>query len=454
MPPRELLEQMVRNMGIDGAAKMLGYSPEKVYRALNDGPRGGGGGTGGWGNYVARSTPDITELSSAPEWLLAEAQEKLKEQNAELERIAKEPLVLYTIERMSKDNKFAYIRKQDQELRIEGVKDLKRGDEVLLHPKTMQIVERLGKPPLDVSRFSPSCPPSVKWDDIGGLVEAKADMREAIEMPHTHKDLFAKYNKRPIKGVLLAGPPGCGKTMLGKAAATCLSQIYGKDTARTGFLYVKGPEILNQYVGQTEETIRDLFSDANQHFIEHKYPAVIFIDEADAILAARGSRNIGIGNTIVPAFLTEMDGLESSSAIVIIATNRPDVLDPAIVRDGRIDRKITVTRPAVENARDILLMSLKQFPIAKKYTAENLAEDTAAIIYADDRYVDSNRLLRDIVNGAMLAGIVDLAVSNAIRRDQNSKKITGITPEDIVAAIERTQRSNRGLMHDMMSEAA
>jgi proteasome-associated ATPase len=267
--------------------------------------------------------------------------------------------------------------------------------------------------------------------------------------------LFAYYGKKQIKGILLSGPPGCGKTMLGKAAANSLANIYGKENSRTGFLYVKGPEILNQYVGQTEQTIRDMFDDARRHKEENGYPAIIFLDEADAILAARGTRNVGIGNTIVPMFLTEMDGLEESGAIVIIATNRPDVLDPAVVRDGRIDRKVSVIRPNKENAAAILQMNLKKIPIEENSSAEKLAYDTAEIIYDADLYVNDKLRLRDVVNGAMLANCVSLAISAAVRRDMENKvkkKGSGIRFDDLKQAVERVRHQSAGVRHDLEVE--
>lgn len=403
-----------------------------------------------YGGPNTTAAPSVAEREYRAKIVLAAAQDSIKELNEVLEKIQKEALILYQIDRMSKDKKHAYVRKGDIELRIESVKDLEQGDEVLLHPKTMQIVERIGKPPLEVSRFAPDKIPDVKWEDIGGLESAKADMREAIEFPHHHKELFKHYSIPGIKGILLAGPPGCGKTLLGKAAATSLQVLHGKESAKTSFLYVKGPEILNQYVGQSEQTIRDLFWDARRHKEEHGYPAVIFLDEADAILAARGTRNIGIGNTIVPMFLTEMDGLEESGAIVIIATNRPDVLDPAIIRDGRVDRRILVTRPGMMEAAVILTLNLNKVPLQKGLKAEELAEDITGQIWSADCQVQKGLLLRDIVNGAMLANCVKLAVSSAMHRDiASGKKPSGVGLEDLQAAIHRLQMQSAGILHNL-----
>lgn len=396
--------------------------------------------------------PQKTEQDQLTE-ALAQAQTTIKEQNAVLESIQKEPLLLFSVDRISRDGKHAFIKKGDQTFRLEVVKDLQPRDEVLCHPKTMQIVERVGKPPLEVSRFAPDSVPNVTWDDIGGLELVKRDMIEAIEMPHKHKDLFKYYNKRPVKGILLAGPPGCGKTMLGKAAANSLANIYGQEKSRTGFLYVKGPEILNMYVGASEETVRDLFYDARQHHEEHGYPAVIFIDEADSVMAARGGRFGGMSNTIVPMFLTEMDGLEESSAIVILATNRPDILDPAVIREGRIDRKIMVTRPSVKDAENIIRMNLIRYPLCKDFDIDAVSEDMAKEFYSNDRMVVSGKILKDIVNGAMLASCIDIAVSQAVHRDLASGSREGLMPEDLLQAIDRIQHQNRFVVHDM-EEAA
>jgi ATP-dependent 26S proteasome regulatory subunit len=378
---------------------------------------------------------------------LREAQDTIKEITEILERVQKEPLIMMGIERISKDKKHAFIKMGDKEMRIEVVKDLEVGDEVLIHPKSMQIVERLGRPPLEVSRFAPDQVPDIDWDDIGGLEQAKADMIEAIELPHTHKELFTHYGKKPIKGILLSGPPGCGKTMLGKAAAHALFKLHGGESARTGFLYVKGPEILDQYVGQSERCIRDIFFDAKRHKEQHGYPAIVFLDEADAILAARGTRNVGIGNTIVPAFLTEMDGMEDSGAVVIIATNRPDVLDPAIVRDGRCDRKVSVTRPDPVNAWTIAQKKLAKTPLTGG--TEELATAMVEAIYAKDRFINPGVRMAKIVNGAMLVNCVEIAIGIALKRDIAEKTMTGVTKEDILAAVDRLQKQSAVIRHDL-----
>ena len=404
----------------------------------------------GWPIENCPGVPNVD--NSAMYQQLIKAKNTIIEMEGVLNRIQKEPLVFQRIERLSKDRKYAYVKKGETELRIEACKNLMVGDEVLLHPKTYQIVEHIGRPPLNISPFSPTNIPSVIWDDIGGLESAKADMIEAIEFPAANKELFAFYNKKPIKGILLAGPPGCGKTLLGKAAANAIARVNKKESVKSGFLYIKGPEILNQYVGQTEQTIRDIFFDAQRHYEEFKYPAIIFIDEADAILAARGSVNVGIGNTIVPMFLTEMDGLETSNAIVIIATNRPDVLDPAIVRDGRIDRKITVTRPNQKNGEIILALNLKNIPLADGLTVEELSQEMAASIYSEHRLLNEDTPFSSVVNGAMLANCVQMAVSLAVRRDISNGTRSGVCFDDCIIAIDRIHSQSRVVKHDIEVE--
>ncbi len=331
---------------------------------------------------------------------------------------------------------------------------LELGDRVILDPGMIIVMQNLGK---DEERFAYDEVTHLTWNDIGGLEQEKREMVEAIEAPHRHKDLYRFYGKKPVKGVLLYGPPGCGKTMLGKASATSLAQIYGHQTS-SGFMYVKGPEILDKYVGVAEATVRQLFERARRHYRKEGYPAVIFIDEADAILGKRGSgKSSDMERTIVPMFLTEMDGLEDSDAVVILATNRPDTLDPAIVRDGRIDRKIKIGRPSQADAIDIFKLYLSGVPQSGGNMLDSLAERASAALFSPEyvlQTVMTNEgttpralTLAHIVNGGMVAGIVDKATSFAMGRAIATGKRDGITCQDLIDAVGSTLRQNRDLDH-------
>lgn len=351
------------------------------------------------------------------------------------------------------DAKRAGIERSGQTVIIStGGHKVKTGDRVMLNEGENTIMENLGQ---KASNFVPKVP-TVKWTDIGGLEEAKMQMIEVVEYPHKHKDLYEFYGKRQPKGILLYGPPGCGKTMLGKAAANALAGIYSKSNVSSGFMYIKGPEILNKYVGESEATVRNIFADARKHKEAHGYPAVIFIDEADAILSKRGSENSGrLTSTLVPMFLTEMDGMEESAAIVILATNRPDVLDPAVVRDGRIDRKIKITRPSRQHAADIMSMQLSNVPRANGASARKLAKIAVEALFSDERKMyklntlDGNKYLTlgHIINGAMLVNAIDYALSLALRRDLETGERQGVTDIDMLKAIENIDRTNRDTDH-------
>lgn len=312
---------------------------------------------------------------------------------------------------------------------------VERGDRILVDVGMGHVLKNLGKQAdefkADVEKIS------VRWEDIGGQKVAKQEMQEAIEGPIKHAAIFKAYGKKAVKGILLYGPPGCGKTMFAKAAATSLAAMHGKTTA-TGFIYVKGPEILNKWVGQSEETIRNLFTRARDHYKREGYPAVLFIDEADAILGARGTQSMvsGMEKTIVPMFLAEMDGLDENGPLVLLATNRSDSLDPAVVRDGRVDRKIEVTRPNQEDALEIFGMYLKGKPICEA-TKDVYAEAFAKALFA-------SAALKMRVCGALIAGLVDQAVSVAMRRDiaAGSSQATGLTMDDISAAIKSVEGQN------------
>lgn len=313
------------------------------------------------------------------------------------------------------------------------------------------VVKNLGPDQNDTARFELEGDTAVSWDDIGGLTAAKRDMIEAIELPFKHPDLFRHFGQKPVKGVLLYGPPGCGKTMLGKAAATALSETHGKRTS-SGFIYVKGPEILDMWVGSSEKNIREIFDKARAHKKKHGFPALIFIDEAEAILGSRGRSSMGrdMSSTVVPAFLAEADGMDESAAVVVLATNRPEDLDPAVTRDGRIDRRVGVTRPDRKGAEDIFKLYFKNRPT-------ELSVDEMSALAATDMFDEHHRLLQvmtesgkkvemslgDFANGAMIAGIVGTAASIALHESIASRKKGKVTSDHVRRAVLSTVEQNR-----------
>jgi proteasome-associated ATPase len=260
---------------------------------------------------------------------------------------------------------------------------------------------------------------NINWNDVGGQIHAKAMLREAIEYPIIHADLYKSLGKKPIKGVLLEGPPGCGKTLLAKAAAGAIAKLHESTNVLSGYIYVKGPEVLSKWVGEAEGIIRNLFNMARAHRQKHGYPAIVFIDECESLLSRRGSGiSSDMDKTIVPAFLAELDGLNDSGAMVILATNRPDRLDPAVVREGRIDRRIRVERPDQTDSAQILELYLKQVPTCRdtKAVAEQAAEHlfspaTGLVVLRTEAGDTFPFTLGHVASGAMLAGIVDRSTS-------------------------------------------
>lgn len=334
---------------------------------------------------------------------------------------------------------------------------IEEGDRVLLDSSYSIVLINHRKP---APRFTFTETTNVTWDDIGGLAEAKQSMIEAIEFPIIHAEQYGFYGKKPIKGAMLYGPPGCGKTMLAKATATSLSKLHKGASAKTGFIYVKGPEILDKFVGVAEANVRGLFQQARKHKQEHGYPALIFIDEADAILGIRGSGiSSDIERTVVPMFLAEMDGLDDSGAIVLLSTNRPDTLDPAIVRDGRIDRKIKVTRPDAESVVDVFKLHLRGVPFHNGYSTEDVAVAGRNALFAEEKKLFEIHVvnghervlplkLGHICNGAMVAGIVDQATSIALHRDiKKGGKPGGVTLQDMAQAVDRVYEQNLDIDH-------
>ena len=207
----------------------------------------------------------------------------------------------------------------------------------------------------EVSQLSLEEVPDVRYEDIGGLDEQISQIRDSVELPFIHPDLYHQFELQPPKGVLLYGPPGCGKTLIAKAVAHSLAQQLGSE-GTSYFLNIKGPELLNKYVGETERRIRLIFERARELAqLSADRPVVIFFDEMESIFRTRGSGvSSDMETTVVPQLLTELDGVESLSNVIVIgATNREELIDPAIMRPGRLDIKIRVNRPNKQGAREI-----------------------------------------------------------------------------------------------------
>ncbi|HWH33468.1 MAG TPA: proteasome ATPase, partial [Egibacteraceae bacterium] len=295
-------------------------------------------------------------------------------------------------------------------------------------------------------------------------------IQDAVELPFLHADLFVEHELRPPKGILLYGPPGCGKTMIAKAVANSLAKRVaekeGRADARSYFLNIKGPELLNKYVGETERQIRLIFQRAREK-VEEGFPVIVFFDEMDSIFRTRGSGvSSDVENTIVPQLLSEIDGVETLKDVIVIgASNREDMIDPAILRPGRLDVKIKVERPDAEAARDIfakyIVEDLPLHPdLVKEYGDEEkavdaLVEETVERMYAE---ADENRFLevtyangdkellyfKDFNSGAMIENVVARAKKFAIKRylDEGQK---GIKAEDLYQAIRDEFKENEDL---------
>jgi proteasome-associated ATPase len=310
--------------------------------------------------------------------------------------------------------------------------------------------------------------PELPWEKVGGQDEARQAVRDAVELPLLHSDLFKAYNHTSPKGILLYGPPGCGKTLLGKATAYNLTRQLREKTGvdhREYFMHVKGPEILNMWVGESERQVRELFARAREKAKEGFLP-FIFIDEAESILGTRrAGRTSGILNTLVPMFCAEMDGIESlQQMVIILASNRADMIDPAILRPGRIDRKIKVSRPTKKGSEEIYRIYINpNLPLDPKLLTEcgddrQKAIDTiiAKIIEAQFSQREDNRFLEvtlrsgrheylhrgDLVSGAIIAGIVERAKETAIKRAIASPEPTGLSVNDFMEALNVEYKQN------------
>jgi len=237
--------------------------------------------------------------------------------------------------------------------------------------------------------------PTVHWTDIGGLEEVKQELKEAVEWPLKNPEIFSRLGIKPPKGILLYGPPGCGKTLLGRAVAT---------ESEANFITIKGPEVFSKWVGESEKAIREVFRKARM-----AAPSVIFFDEIDSLVPRRGLgfSDSGVSERVISQLLTEMDGIVSLEDIVIVAaTNRPDMVDPAVLRPGRFDRLIYVPEPDEKSRLQIFQLYMKNMPLAKDV---NLAQ----IVTMTKNY-----------SGADIEALCREAAMHALRRDVNSKEVT------------------------------
>lgn len=277
----------------------------------------------------------------------------------------------------------------------------------------------------DLDTFKP-----VHWDDIGGIKSQLKTIKGLIYNPKNHADLYELFNKKTNNGILLYGPPGTGKTLIAKAIATDILKEAGNIDKNKAFIYIKGGELLSKWVGETEERIKELFIQARKTIKEHDFRPVLFIDEAEAIMAPReggGISHSGIFKTIVPTFLAEMDGFDSDNPFVILATNLPQNIDKAVLRPGRIDLRIPIERPDLEDAKEILDIHLKNVPCT------NL--DRTSLI----NLMSSSDKLKNKLTGAIIKGLVDQAIEEAIERliEDNQESIKEVTIYDFQKAIEK-----------------
>ena len=312
---------------------------------------------------------------------------------------------------------------------------------------------------LELLAFDPSSPMVREgledvWGDIGGQEEAKRELIRAIQWPVLYPELFRLFKRRRSRGVLLYGPPGCGKTLLGKAVVKLLAALYHRRAHDGGFKYVKGHQLLDQYVGNSEKAVKGLFDDARRWREQAGYPAVLFFDEADALFKRRPSMEQGF--TLVPALLAEMDGMDDSGAFVILATNRPDSLDVAITRPGRIDRRIRITRPHEAACARIFEIHLEGVHRDDGVALEELARAAAAELFRDEHVLYEVAFeggdtapfrLRNLASGALVQNVVDRATANKMEYCIEHDVRAGLNAGDMRQAVNEVLGEQRETNH-------
>ncbi len=341
---------------------------------------------------------------------------------------------------------------------IRGV-HIRSGDHLRLDVRSNLLLEKLPRP--EVEDLLLEEVPDISYSDIGGLDDQIEQIADAVELPFLHQDLFAEHQLPAPKGILLYGPPGCGKTLIAKAVANSLAkkvaETVGEGKGRSYFINIKGPELLNKYVGETERQIRLVFQRAREKSDEG-WPVIVFFDEMDSMFRIRGSGiSSDMESTIVPQLLAEIDGVEGLRNVIVIgATNREDLIDPAILRPGRLDVKIKIERPNEAAATSVFSQYLNdEIPISAAESVPEMIEKTVAEMYRDD---ESNRFLevtyqngdkeilyyKDFASGAMIENIVRRAKKLAIKRVIGGGE-RGVCTRDLLDSIKQEYKEHEDL---------
>ena len=342
------------------------------------------------------------------------------------------------------------------------------GDHLLYDPRSGYVVEKL--PRSEAEELVLEEVPDVDYEHIGGLQHELEQVRDAVELPFLHPTLFSEYKLSAPKGVLLYGPPGCGKTLIAKAVANSIAKKLGHLTGkevRSYFLHVKGPELLNKYVGESERQVREVFKKAKERAADGN-PVIVFFDEMDALFRTRGTGiSSDIESTIVPQFLSEIDGMERLRNVIVIgASNRQDLIDPAVLRAGRLDVKVKVGRPDVVAAKDIFSKYLNiDLPFSEedlnrhggdaKALVGQMTDLTVGAMYASSEenkfievtYANGEKevlYFKDFASGALIEGIVSRAKKFAVKR-AIAKEGRGLRAEDLIRAIREEFKEHEDL---------
>ncbi len=378
-----------------------------------------------------------------------------------------------TVKELLGEDRLVVIGRGDEERVVTlgaPMKDLhiRVGNHVRIDARTGFVLEKIERP--DVEELVLEEIPDVLYEDIGGLDDQIEMIRDAVELPYLHREKFAAYDLMPPKGVLLYGPPGCGKTLIAKAVANSLAKAVGAsegdEDMRSYFLNIKGPELLNKYVGETERKIRLIFQRAKEKSDEG-VPVIVFFDEMDSLFRTRGSGvSSDVESTIVPQLLSELDGVESLKNVIVIgASNREDLIDPAILRPGRLDVKIKIERPTEASARKIFSIYLTEIlpydldevrnaGSVDAYLTE-VINATVTAMYAEDAanrflevtYANGDReelFFKDFASGAMIENIVRRAKKYAIKREIAGHP-TGLQAQDLLNATQREFKEHEDL---------